>query len=182
MKRKKILSLIAFSLFCFCSKKEEKPNYRYFEFSYDNTFETSFSIKFKPNDSIYIREHWNGKTIWDSISPPREKTNYIAVISQQQRKVLNYLISKIQLKQCDSIYYENYVDGRTYSIFIDKDSIKKLINVHSHNNVPHELDSLAAWLYNFKSKAKLIEINKKLNFITAKYVLPPPPPPPPIKK
>ncbi|GGA67946.1 hypothetical protein GCM10008015_05910 [Flavobacterium palustre] len=181
MKRIKLLSLIAFSLFCFCSKKEEKPNYKYFEFSFDNTFGSCFSLKFRPNDSIYIREHWNSKTVWDSISPPREKTNYIAIISQQQRKVLNYLISKIQLKKCDSIYYENYVDGRTYSIFIDKDSVKKLIKVHSYNNVPNELDSLGAWLYQFKTKAKLIETTKKLDFITAKYVLPPPPPLP-IKK
>ncbi|WP_026712896.1 hypothetical protein [Flavobacterium daejeonense] len=176
MKNIKLLSLIAFSLFCFGCKKEEKTTYKYFEFSYDNTFETCFSLKFKPNDSIYIREHWNGKTIWDSTTSPKEKTNYVIIINQKQRKELDALISKIQLRKCDSIYYENYVDGRTYSIFIDKDSIKKLIKVHSHNNVPHELDSLAAWLYQFKSKAKLIETNKKLFFLTAKYVLPPPPP------
>lgn len=181
MSKIKLLLLISLSIFSFCNKKEEKPSYKYFEFSFSNTFGTSFSLKFKPNDSIYIREHWNAKTVWDNTSSPREKTNYIAVISKKQRQVLNNLISKMPLQKCDSIYYENYSDGRIYSIYIDKDSVKKLITVHSYNNVPRELDSLGAWLYNFKSKAKLIETNKKLNFVTAKHVLPPPPPPP-LKK
>lgn len=182
MNQIKLLLLISLSIFSFCSKKEEKPNYKYFEFSFSNTFKTSFSLKITHGDSIYIREHWNGKDIFDSTSSPRGKTNYIAVISKKQRKVLNNLISKIQLQKCDSMYYENYVDGRTYSIYIDKDSIKKLITVHSYKNVPKELDSLGAWIYQFKTKAKLIKTNKKLNFISSKYVLPPPPPPLQITK
>ena len=181
MRTIKLFLLISITLFCFCCKKEEKPAYKYFEFSYDNTFETCFSMKITPGDSVYIREHWNGNYIFDSITPPIEKTNYIALITKNQRKELNELIAKIQLLNTDTIYYENYVDGRTYSLYIDKDSIKKTITVHSHNNVPKALNSLGGWIYQFKTKAKLIKTNKKLNFITSKYVLPPPPPLP-IKK
>lgn len=176
MRTIKLFLLISISLFCFCCKKEEKASYKYFEFSYDDTFGSSFSLKFKANDSIYIREHWNSKDIFDSTSSPRGKTNYIAIITKNQRQTLNNLISKIQLQKYDSLYYENYVDGRTYSLFIDKDSIKKMIKIHSRKNVPKELDSLGAWIYQFKTKAKLIQTNKKLNFLTSKNVLPPPPP------
>ena len=176
----KFLLIILIVSFLSCSKKENSDNkFKYFEFSYNDTFGSCFSIKATPNDSIYIREHWNAYDIWDSTHIPKEKTNYIAVISKTDRKQLMKLITQTQLKKYDSIYDENFADGMTYIFYINKDSIQKSIYIHSYkNNVPKELDSLGKWIYNWKKKAKLIQTDKKLTFKSSKYILPPPPPPP----
>ncbi|GAA6765131.1 hypothetical protein AAFH68_10650 [Flavobacterium sp. CGRL1] len=179
MKTKFALIILIVSLLS-CSKKEESDNqFKYFDFSYNDTFESCFSIKVTPNDSVYIREHWNSYYIWDSTHIPKQKTNYIAAMSKTDRKHLSHLISQTQLKKYDSIYDEDFTDGRTYILYINKDSIQKSIYVHSYkNNVPKELDSLEKWIYNWKKKAKLIKTDKNLTFKSSKYILPPPPPPP----
>ena len=176
---KKIALLITITAILFGCKKEEAPaKFKYFDFSYNNTFETCFSVKFTPNDSVYIREHWNGNNAYDSANIPRIKTNYIALINKEDKKTLIELISKTQLKKYKSEYYQDYSDGEYYIFYIDKDSIKKSIAIHSHkNDIPKDLDSLANWIYTWKKKVKLIETNKKLDFFSSKYILPPPPPP-----
>jgi len=177
----KIVLILLFSAFISCSKKEKDNNqFKYFDFSFSNTFETCFSIKVSPNDSVYIREHWNVHDIWDStnVNIPKGETNYIALISKNDRKTLSELISKTQLKKYDYIYSENYSDGQFYRFYFDKDSIKKSIFIHSYkNDVPKELDSLAKWIYTWKKRVRLIKTNKKLDFFSSQYVLPPPPPP-----
>lgn len=178
------ITLISFVLFLFlgCKKEEADMKFKYFDFSFNNTFETCFSIKFTPNDSVYIREHWNAHDVWDSTNIPKGKTNYIALISKKDKKTLIDLISKTQIKKYNSEYYENYSDGRFYTIYIDKDSIKKLIAVHSYkDDVPRDLDSLGKWICTWKKKVKLIKTDKKLTFFSSESVLPPPPPPPPLK-
>lgn len=170
--------LISFS----CNKKSEKESsVKYFEFSYDNSFETSFTLIYKPNDSIYLREHWSFNDIYDSVKSPKSKTNYSAKISAEKEEELLKLISSINFKSLKNEYFEDYSDGNTYAVFIEKDSINKLITIHSHN-APKELYSLAHWIYELKKKLILVETKKKLNIISAKYVLPPPPPPAPIMK
>jgi len=166
--------LVSFS----CTKKREAENpIKYFEFSFNNTFETSFSLVYKPNDSLYIREHWSFNDIYDSVKSPKGKTNYSAKINGKEEKELVKLISSLNLKKIKNGHFEDYSDGDTYAIFLKKDSINKMITVRSLN-APKELDSLAYWIYHLKSKLILVKTNKKLNFKTAKYVLPSPPPPP----
>lgn len=170
---KKGILIIGSVLFFFsCKKEEPSVGFEYFDFSFDNTFESSYSIQVTPSDSIYIREHWNG---YDSTHVPKAKTNYVALMSRRDREVLEEKVSKIKLKQYDTLYFEDYSDGTTYGFFIDKDSIKKRITVHSHN-APHQLDSLASWLYQWKKRVKLTETNKSLTFVSSRFVLPPPPP------
>lgn len=176
---KKIALLITITTILIgCKKEEALAKFKYFDFSFNNTFETCFSVKFTPNDSVYIREHWNGNNAYDSANIPRIKTNYIALINKEDKKTLIELISKTQLKKYKSEYYEDYSDGKFYIFYIDKDSIKKSIAIHTHkNDVPKDLDSLAKWIYQWKKKVKLIETKKKLDFYSSKYILPPPPPP-----
>jgi hypothetical protein len=180
MKTKIIFLIFALFLFISCNQ-EKKESFKYFDFSYDNTFETCFSIQFTPNDSIYLREHWNYNDAFDSTNVPHEKTNYIAYISKIDRKKLIDLISKTRLKEYNSMYNQNYTDGSCYSIYIDKDSIKKRISVHSYKNVPSHLDSITSWIYKWKKTAKLQKTNKILNFKSVENFLPPPPPLPKIK-
>lgn len=180
MKRAIIFCLLLISLSC--TKKREKENsVKYFEFSYDNTFETSFTLIYKPKDSIYIREHWSFNDIYDSVKSPKSKTNYSAKISTENEEELLKLISSINFKNLKNQYFEDYSDGNTYAVFIEKDSITKLITIHSHN-APKELDSLAHLIYELKKKLILVKTKKKLNIRSAKYVLPPPPPPPRVVK
>lgn len=186
MSKIKLLFLISLSLFCFCSKKEEKPTYKYFEYSFDsynsfNSDHTNFSMQIKPNDSIYIRDRKYYLHIENGIRQKKIETYYLAIITKQQRKELNCLISKIPIKKYDTMYDKDCFN-KHYVTYIDKDSIKKLIFVSDFQRAPDQLDSLSKWLNEFKTKAKLIKTNKKLNFITTKYVTIPPPPPLPVKK
>ena len=174
--KKLILISIVFLIGFGCTNSSNGYSFKALEFSFSNTFETSFSIKLIPGDSLYIREHWSANDIYDSIKRPRSKTNYVSKLNTEQLKTLNRLVSKLTLKEYRDEYFEDYVDGSTYSFWIDKDSIKKQVNVHSYNEVPKELDSLAMWLYKLKLDLALKEIDKKLDFKTAKFVNPPPAP------
>jgi hypothetical protein len=180
MKNIKVLSLIAFSLFCFCSKKEEKPTYKYFEYSFDSE-NTNFSLQIKPNDSIYLRDRFYYGHKENSFKPNEIETYYLAIITKSQRKELNNLISKIPFKKYDTLYDKDCY-RKHYVTYIDKDSIKKLVFVSDFERSPDQLDSLIGWLNIFKVNSKKIITNKKINFITTKYVTIPPPPPLPVKK
>ena len=158
-------------------KKEDENSIKYFEFSYNDTFHSSYTLIYKPNDSLYFRQHWSASDVFDSLTIPRGKTNYAAKISASEEKKLVELISALKLKKLKSEYFENYSDGTTYSMFIDKDSINKLVAVHSHD-APKEINSLTRWIRELKEKLKIRRTEKKLEFKSAKYVIPPPPPPP----
>lgn len=165
-----------------CSRKKEEGNpIKYFEFSYGDTFGSSFTLVYKPKDSLYIRQHWSASEVFDSLKIPKGKTNYSAKINASDEQNLIKLISELKLRKLKAEYFEDYSDGVTYAIFINKDSIKKSVSVHSHN-APKELDRLARWIYKFKEKLKLTKTEKELKLKSAKYVLPPPPPPPIEKK
>lgn len=172
--KKSIFLLAIIFIVLGCKKEESNERFKYFEFSFDNSSKTSFSIQLIPNDSIYLREYLIGYLNSEILI--REK-NYIATISKEDRKQLYSLISKIQVEKYDSIYNSNLKDGRSYHFYIIQDSIKKSIYIHSDkSNVPKELDSLGNWIYKWRKKTKLIKTNKNLIFKTSKYLLPPPPP------
>ncbi|WP_369765397.1 hypothetical protein [Flavobacterium sp. WC2429] len=176
-----IVILFLFTLISCNKKREEVNTIKYFEFSYDDTFGSSFTLVYKPKDSLYIRQHWSASEVFDNLKIPKGKTSYSAKIKASDEQNLIRLISKLKLKKLKNEYFEDYSDGRTYTILIDKDSIAKLIKVHSHN-APKELDSLAGWVYKLKVKLKLTKTEKKLKLKSSKYVLPPPPPPPIVEK
>ncbi|KDN53936.1 hypothetical protein [Flavobacterium seoulense] len=188
MRTIRLLLLFFISIFCLSCKKEEKPSakseekptYKYFEYSFDSE-DTNFSMQIKPNDSIYIRNrfyHWHSK---NDIKPKEIETYYLAIITKSQRKELNSLISKIPFKKYDSLYQKDCF-RKHYVTYIDKDSIKKLVFVSDFKKSPDQLDSLIKWLNIFKTNSKWIKTSKKIDFKTRKYVTIPPPPPMPVKK
>jgi hypothetical protein len=145
-----------------------------FDFSYDNTFETCFSIKFTKGDTVFVREHWNSE--YDT--KLKSKTNYTSIIKHSDRITLDSLIKSINFSKLDTVYYEDYSDGRQYKCYIKNQHIDKTVYVHSYHNVPAELDSLKHWIYDLKSNLKLKKIDTTLNFGSVGNFLPPPPPPP----
>ena len=196
-----LLLLFFISIFCISCKKEDKiiahekkpiynqeikTNYTYFEYSFEsydyiNPDQANFTIQIKPNDSIYLRDRKYYERSENGFRIEEIETYYLAIITKSQRKELNSLISKIPFKE-----YKNGYDKdcfRThYVTYVEKDSIKKLIFVSDFDRSPNQLDSLSKWLNEFKTKAKLIKLNKNLDFITTKNVTIPPPPPLPVKK
>ena len=155
------------------SKKESV--FKEFDFSYGNTFETCFSIKFTQGDTVFIREHWTSE--YDT--KLKSKTNYVSIIRHTDRITLDSLIKSINFSKFDTVYYEDYADGRQYKYYIKNQHIDKTVYVHSYHNVPSELDSLTHWIYNLKSNLKLKKIDTTLSFGSVGKFLPPPPPPPP---
>ncbi|HEX8014109.1 MAG TPA: hypothetical protein VF465_02640 [Flavobacterium sp.] len=176
--KRQIFIIAILTLLISCSKN--KKDFDSFEYSYAGTFSTVFSIKFTENDTIFLREHWNAKERSDGKKFPKEKTNYFAILTKEQRNQLSELLKKIDFKKIKSGYFEDYSDGDAYQIIIKKDTFEKTVLVHSYN-VPKELDSLSNWIYITKENLKLIETNKELDFKSIIELLPPPPPPP-IKK
>ncbi len=155
------------------TKKESA--FHEFDFSYDNTFETCFSIKFTQGDTVFVREHWTSE--YDT--KLESKTNYISVIKHSDRITLDSLIKSINFSKFDTTYYENYADGRQYKYYIKNQQLDRTVYVHSYHNVPVELDSLEHWIYNLKSNLKLKKIDTALSFGSVGNFLPPAPPPPP---
>lgn len=162
----RILGLILLLLLLNCKKQE----YNEFDFSYGNTFETDFSIKFNSNnDSVFIREHWSP----NDFKAPLSKTNYISQLNNLQKKELDSFIKTINFKAFDTLYLENYEDGEYFSFFIEKDGLTKNVKVHSHS-APKSLTNFAYWIYTTKKSLKLIETQRKFEFKSkAKELVPP---------
>ncbi|KQT21434.1 hypothetical protein ASG31_16295 [Chryseobacterium sp. Leaf404] len=165
MKNKILISTVLFLLIN-CKKQQ----FNEFDFSYGNTFETDFSIKFSPsNDSVFIREHWSA----NDLKKPVSQTNYVSQLNKLQKKELDSFIQNINFKSFDTIYFENYQDGNHSSFFINKDGLLKKIIVHS-DNAPKSLTDFAAWIYNTKKSLKLIETQRKFDFRSKTNELEPP--------
>ncbi|SHL76424.1 hypothetical protein [Chryseobacterium contaminans] len=88
-----------------------------FDFSYGNTFETDFSVKFQSkNDSIFLYENWAS----DNTEIPKSKTNYFSTPNKSQRSKLDSFISNIDFKNLDTLYFENYKDGEYFNFLLEK--------------------------------------------------------------
>lgn len=158
----KLQIICAFALLSLLNCK--KDSFEKFDFSYGNTFETDFSIKFnKSNDSVFIRENWSANDNNPRVKSPKSNKNYFSIISELQRKKLDSFISKSKFEKYDSMYFENYQDGNYYRIYVNKNGEQRMINVHS-NNAPKELDEFVFWIYEVKKNLKLTETKKVLNF------------------
>ncbi len=159
-----ILSILISFLGC---KKQEFDE---FDFSFGNSFETDFSIKFNStNDSIFLYENWapvNTKT-------PKGKTSYVALFNKNQRSKLDSFIANIDFKSLDTLYFENYQDGEYYNFFIRKGKLKKTIKIHS-NNAPKSLSNFAHWIYETKKILKLTETQRSFEFKSKNTYLEPP--------
>ncbi|MBW7676294.1 hypothetical protein [Chryseobacterium chendengshani] len=164
---KKIISILSL-LFLLVSCK--KQDYDEFDFSFNNTFETDFSIKFNPNnDSVFIRQNWSS----DDSKHPLSETNYISQLNKQQKKEFDSFINNTNFKSFDTLYFEKYSDGEYFSFFIKKDGLHKNIKVHSHH-LPKSLVNFADWIYKTKKTLKLIDTQREFEFKSKIPVIKPP--------
>lgn len=147
-----------------------------FDFSFSNTFETSFSIKFTKGDTVFVREHWTSE--FDT--KLKSETNYVSVLKHTDRITLDSIIKSINFSKFDTIYYDDYKDGNDYSYYIKSQHVDKKIYVHCRDNAPAELDTFAYWIYHLKKSLKFQVIDTTLTFGSVENFLPPPPPPPPL--
>lgn len=177
---KNLVIIFFFSLF-FLSCTEKKKVFDSFDYSYGGTFSEVYSMKFTQSDTVYLRYHWIGRNIDDTISQPKENVNYYGILNSEERIELYDYIEKINLFKYKSEYFENYSDGSSYGMNIKKNSKSKTIFVHSHQ-APKEIDSISHWIGSMKRNLKLKEIQKNINFESTKGLLTPPPPPLPIIK
>lgn len=161
---------IPYLLLLFLLLNCKKQEYDEFDFSYGNTFETDFSIKFNSNnDSVFIRENWSS----NDFKAPVGKTNYISQLSNLQKKELDSFINTVNFKSLDTLYFEDYSDGEYFSFFIKKDGLTKNIKVHSHS-APKSLTDFADWIYRTKKSLRLIETQQQFEFKSKISELEPP--------
>lgn len=87
--------------------KEEK-SFDAFDFSFGNTFEMDFSIKFTHSDTVFIRENWSYYDIDENVSSPKRKTNYFSLLLKSEKMELNKLLESIEFSNFDTLYFDDY--------------------------------------------------------------------------
>lgn len=177
----KILFLVTAIGFIILGCNNQKPiikhkSFEAFDFSYNDVFSTCFSIKFTQSDTIFIRQHFAG-ALSDT---PKSKTSYYALLSNDNRAILDSFIIHASFPIMDTLYYEPYQDGIDYQFYFQNDTIKKLIHVH-RESVPLSLKAFGNWILNTKNSLLLHQIDTTLYFGSTKGFLPPTVPAPPMK-
>jgi hypothetical protein len=173
-------------LFCFATwlltscdnaqKPVRQENFQSIDFTYNDVFSTCFSIKFSQSDTAYIRQHF-ASSFSDNL---KSETSYFTLLTKEDRITLDSFINKIPFHSFDTSYYEDYQDGIDYQFYIQKDTVKKIIRVHS-DSVPSALTDFKNWIVKRKEQYYLHQVDTIIHFKSAKYVVPPPAPqPPPI--
>ncbi|ANI88004.1 hypothetical protein A9P82_00915 [Arachidicoccus ginsenosidimutans] len=140
-------------------KKNKKPLFDMFEFSFDGYGTSAFSLKFTQSDTIFIKEYFS----YYNYDTSKNNKTYFALLSNNQRKTLDSFINKTDFQKFDSSYDEQYTDGIMYRFYFQKDSVQKIINVRSHH-VPKELDTLYKWIYFTKGSLPLHQIDSTIIF------------------
>jgi hypothetical protein len=175
-------SIIIFISLLLLSCTEKQKGFDSLDFTLGGAFSEIYSLRLTQSDTVYIHQRWVGRSFNDSISKPKDKTDYYGILDPKERLKLSNYIEKTNLFNYKSEYYEDYLDGGAYAIAIKKGSKNKIIFVHS-SNAPKEIDSIATWINTIKHKLILKETKKHLVFAASGLVFPPPPPPlPPISK
>lgn len=158
-------------------KPRQIESFQSFDFTYNDVFSTCFSIKFSQSDTILIRQHF-ASFFSDSL---KSNTSYYALLSDAAKITLDSFMNALPLSSYETKYYQEYQDGIDYQFYIEKDTIKKLIRVHS-NSIPSSLISFKDWIVEMKQELLLQELDSTIYFESEKFVVPPPIPLLPTEK
>jgi len=162
-----VLSSLIFGACSNTVQPELRPNYQSVDFSYNDAFSTSFSIRFTQSDTVFIRQHF-ASFFSDT---PQSNTSYYAFIRKTDRIMLDSFMTHVNYVGFDSVYYQSYVDGIDYQLYVEKDGISKTIKVHS-DSVPEQLNDLAQWIVETKKTLPLFKIDTMLVFESARDFYP----------
>jgi hypothetical protein len=169
-----LLSLLSFLTLCCDNKKPTKRKiFNDFDFSYNDVFSTCFSLKLTQGDTVFIRQHF-------SLEPsdlPKKNKSYFAILDKQEREKADSFIKAIDFNRYDTIYYQDYQDGIEYQFYINNDTTKKTVYVHS-GSAPSELFEFSKWIVDTKEHLKYYSIDTTISYGSLKHFLPPAVPPP----
>jgi len=165
--RNSIVSFLICLTLITCDTKTEQKKFDSFDFSYNDFFTTSFSIKFTHGDTVYIKQHFSFS---DSTL---ETNNYTSVLSTADRLKLDSFLSIINFNTYDSVYSDkHYQDGEEYKFYLMKDTTTKTIYIHSQK-APKEIEEFGQWIVEVKERLELTRTENKTVFGSLKHFLPP---------
>jgi hypothetical protein len=165
-----LLSILSLTIFSCDNQKQSgrQKLYKSFDFSYNDVFSTCFSIKFTQSDTVFIRQHF-ASAFSDT---PKSNTTYYAVLKEIEKIKLDSFIKYTSFLNFDTLYYQSYEDGLDYQFYIDKDTTRKIIRIHS-DSVPLQLETFRRWIVNTKRMLLLHKVDTIINFGSLKDFLPP---------
>ena len=156
-------------LFCFATwlltscdnaqKPERLENFQSIDFTYNDVFSTCFSIKFSQSDTAYIRQHFPS-SFSDNL---KSETSYFTLLTKADRITLDSFINIIPFHSYDTLYYEDFQDGEDYQFYIRKDTINKIIRIHS-DSVPLALSDFKNWIVTRKEHYQLHQVDTIIHF------------------
>jgi hypothetical protein len=127
--------LLSLTLAACNSGKESRPHFKSINFSYFDISPLSFTIRVSNQDSVFLKQDF---------APDKglqNKTTYDAVLTGGLKKQFDSLMAVINFSKIDSVHETGHIDGDTYSLYIEGDTLKKQFKVHSMSP-PKELEVL----------------------------------------
>lgn len=157
---------------CMHSERERQHSFDSFDFSYNDVFSRCFSIRFTSGDTVFIRYHFSSR----DADNRKSNTTYFGLLSSLDRKVLDSFINHTNFADLDTLYYQDYQDGLDYQFYVRKDTIEKLIRVHTihSDSTTKQLDAFMNWISEKSDTLKLVEMDTVISFVSTHRFLPPP--------
>jgi hypothetical protein len=124
-----LLALLITGILSRCGKNSSTlPTFHAFDFSYNDTWSTGFSIKFTQKDSVFIRQHavyanYTGDT------NVKDRTSYFAILNHSQRLTLDSFIRNIDFAKFDHVLFRRY-SGRDSKQVLYRNRLFIKINIH----------------------------------------------------
>ncbi|MEO6454066.1 MAG: hypothetical protein ABIN97_08345 [Ginsengibacter sp.] len=119
------------------SDKKSRQNFKTIDFSYFDISPLSFSLRVNDIDSIILRQDFAN----DTFQTLKNDTTYHALLIGKLKQQFDSLMAVINFSKLDSVYETGHLDGDEYKLYIDKDTLKRQVYVHSMTP-PKELEAL----------------------------------------
>jgi hypothetical protein len=159
-----ISGLICFS--CVTNEEESDDSVKVLpelDFSFSDTFKTTFSIKTSKSDTIFLKQHFSGE------GTELKPGTYYTRISPQDRDTLKQYFADLRFDQLDTLYDEGYEDGSTFKVCKSGHGVERCVRVHSHS-APPELQRLARFIVKAKQNWTCVPLDSNVHFVSEKGV------------
>lgn len=143
-----------------------EKKFRTLDFTYLNVVGGNFfSLKFTDGDTVFVSQYvlHNPRSI--------KSSSYYALLTGRARAIVDSFINTVDFATLDTVYENGDIDGDVYQIYIEKDSLSKLVYVHNFWN-PKELNEFKRWIINTKNNLPLIPFDSSITYRSHKGLLP----------